>query len=128
LVEVTYLPWKKLIVHEIVEHQNKIFFEWLMGEAVKQNVASPVANWANGVTFALGSFMETPEIIKDKLNGIIHYAVVNFTKMGYQAEFPVEVQGQRYSIKIMQSDNPDFLDLTAFLKTWEKTKPNKPKS
>ena len=122
MAEIVYLPWKKIIVHEITELQNKPFFEWFMGEAIKQSAVSPSVTWANGIAFGVGNFPETPETIKEKLNGILHYALVNFTRIGQQAEFPIDVKGQRYSVRLLPTDNPDFIALTSYLKKWEKPK------
>jgi hypothetical protein len=122
LVEIVYLPWKKIVIHDVIEHQNKQFFEWFMGEAIKQNEASPAVSWANGIAFAVGNFLETPKLVKEKLNGNLHYAIVNFTRIGQQVEFPVEVKGQRYSVRLSPTDNPDFQELTSWLKKWEKPK------
>jgi hypothetical protein len=117
------MPWKKIVVHEIIEQNNKYFFEWYMTESIKQGNTSASVAWGNGIAFAYGTFPETPEIVKDRMNGILHFGNVNFTRIGYQASFPVTLPDQsRYSVSLVQTDNQDFIDLTAWLKRWEKPK------
>jgi len=115
------MPWKKFVIHEVIEQPNKQFFEWFMGEALSQNNISPSVPWSNGVAFVLSNFMDTPETVKEKLNGVIHYASVNFTRIGQQASFPVTMKDlSKYNVSIIVNDNPDLSELALWLKRLEK--------
>ncbi len=119
MVEIVYMPWKKFIIHEIIEQQNKSFFEWFMGEALSQNNIAPSVPWSNGIAFVVSNFMETPETVKEKLNGVIHYASVNFTRIGQQASFPVTMKDlSKYSVSLVANENQDFHELAAWLRRW----------
>jgi hypothetical protein len=121
MVEITYMPWKKFVLHEVIEQSNKQFFEWFMEEALSQSNITPSVPWSNGVAFVVSNFMETPETVREKLNGVIHYASVNFTKIGFQATFPVTMKDlSKYSVSLIMSENPDFQELTLWLRKWEK--------
>ena len=75
-----------------------------------------MVNWADGIAFYIGNFLETPEIIKEKLEGRLHWGLVNFSRTSYQAERKVLFAGREYVVKFAKVDsNQDFVNLAKFL-------------
>jgi len=117
LAEIEYRPWKKIIVHEVRELPPKEFFEGLAtsAEAQKQG-ANPVVLWLDGVAFVTVMMPDTERILSDKIDGILHYSVVQFARTSYQAERKVTIQGRDHTIKMVKAeDNPDLSNLARFL-------------
>ena len=77
-MEISFEPWKKLVVHEVVEYT----FEDLVNETIASiqavGTGMRTLHWANGVAFQAHVFPDTDTIVQEKLKGIIHYASVTF--------------------------------------------------
>jgi hypothetical protein len=118
MVEVEYLPYQKIIIHEIRKLDVQDFLVWVATqvEAQKQG-ATPSINWIDGIAFLTGEFMSTPELVSENLKGRIHYAVVFFTETSYQPEKRVSVNGRDSVVRFNRGEsNPNFVELVRFLK------------
>jgi hypothetical protein len=119
LVEIEYLPYQKIIVHEVRKLEVQEFLNWVASqvEAQKQG-GTPSVNWVDGVAFLTGEFMATPELVSENLKGRIHYAVVFFTETSYTPEKRVTVNGRDSTVRFTKGEtNPNFVELAKFLKT-----------
>jgi hypothetical protein len=113
-----YRPYREIIIHEIRELEIQPFMEGYVSQLLSQGQAgiTPVATWVDGIAFYIGNFMETPEMVKEKLEGRIHWAAVYYTKTSFQLEKKVSVGGRDYIIKFVKGEaNPDFVGLIKFL-------------
>jgi len=113
-----YKPYKEIIIHEIRELEIQAFMEGYVSQLLSQGQAgvTPVASWVDGIAFYLGNFMETPELVKEKLDGRIHWAAVYFARTSYQPEKKVTVSGRDYIVKFAKAEaNRDFVGLAEFL-------------
>lgn len=71
-------PWKKLVIHEIIEYD---FGDWLTQIAFSSKSAGgaiPTINWVNGVVFQSFNFPDTNIIVEEKLKGTLHWSSVMF--------------------------------------------------
>jgi hypothetical protein len=121
-----YRPYTEIIIHEIRELDTQAFMETYVSQLLSQGQAgiTPVATWVDGIAFYIGNFMETPDMVKEKLDGRIHWAAVYFTRTSFQPEKKVSVGGRDYIVKFSKGDaNPDFVGLTKFLSTRATAKP-----
>ena len=78
MIEVSFEPTKKLIVHDDLEYT---FDDLLQEYEDEANAGGPTIRrltWANGVAFTYAGFGKNPEVERDVLNGIIHYSWVEF--------------------------------------------------
>jgi len=119
LVEIEYLPYQKIIVHEIRKLEAPAFFQFIIAqvEAQKQG-GTPLVNWLDGVAFLVGEFIPSPESVSENLKGRLHYAWVFYTETSYQAEKRVNLDGRDYSVRLNNAgDNPNFVELVKFLKS-----------
>lgn len=119
MAKIAYMPWREIIVHEITELDTQRFFESIVSQLQAQGQTGlvPGCSWIDGIAFVLGFFPDTQEVVKDRLEGKLHYAAVNFTRMSYQQEKRTVVGGREYTVKLFKADdNPNLIDLIKFIK------------
>ena len=119
MVNFIHRPYREIIIHEIRELEVQPFMESYVSQLASQGQAgvTPVATWVDGIAFYIGNFMETPELVKEKLEGRVHWAAVYYTRTSYQAEKKVSVSGREYVVRFNKGEsNPDFVGLVQFLK------------
>jgi hypothetical protein len=80
MVEFEYQPWKKIIIHEIIEYKVDDFAVQFHGRDQKDAPNIPIM-WSNGVMFVITSFPQTPEVIKDQLKGVLHWPTLHMVRM-----------------------------------------------
>lgn len=118
MVEIEYLPYQKIIIHEVRRFEVADFLQWVatQAEAQKQG-ATPSVNWVDGIAFLTGEFMSTPELVSENLKGRVHFAVVFFTETSFAPEKRVTINGRDTIVKFTRGDsNPNFVALSKFLK------------
>ena len=121
MVEIEYLPYQKIIVHEVrkIEIPELLTMVASQVEAQKQGGVAGI-NWVDGIAFVVGEFMPTPQTIEENLKGRVHYSMVFFSETSYQPEKKVTVNGRDYLIKLNKADNnPNFVELVKFLKNFK---------
>lgn len=122
MVEIQYMPYEKVIVHEIRKLEVPEFLEWVASqvEAQKQG-GTPMVDWIDGIAFVKGEFMASPELVGEQLKGRLHFAVVFFTETSYQEQKKVTVGGREMSVRFNKKsgENPIFVELVKFLKNFE---------
>ena len=77
-MEIIIEPWKRLVIHEIIEYG---FEDWATQIAFNSKSAGgaiPTINWANGIVFQSFNFPDTNTIIEEKLKGVLHWSSVMF--------------------------------------------------
>lgn len=75
-MKVTFAPVKELIVHEAVE----ISYEDLLRERVTPAGTMPLY-WCSGILFTFSSVPMTRDIVRDYLDGKIHWMEAHYTSM-----------------------------------------------
>jgi len=119
-MEVSIEPWKKLIVHEVIEYT----FDDLLKETIESSQAVGTGmrtlHWANGVAFQAHVFPDTDTIVQEKLKGIVHYASVTFS---IKDKFEKQVISGNATINFLDvSVNDIFNELAVKLKGQSKYK------
>jgi hypothetical protein len=81
MVTIRLQPIKEIIVHELVK-VNTVdeFLNTKTGNIPLGGGANPV-RWVDGILYDVSGFPPTPEVVKDQLDGVIHFAAVEFTEM-----------------------------------------------
>lgn len=74
MVKIRFAPTEELIVHEAIE----VGKEDLLRERVTPAGTMPLY-WCNGVLFSFSSLPMSDDIVRDYLNGRIHWLEVHFT-------------------------------------------------
>jgi hypothetical protein len=121
LVKITYTPYTEIVVHEVVEQDNQSFFEDMVRQTLAgQAHAEPSVNWVDGIAFVISPMPPTEDIVKENLNGRIHYAAVLFTKVDYRNQIVVRLGNQDYNVRLRKAgDNPRMTELSDFLKRFK---------
>jgi hypothetical protein len=121
VVEVEFVPYQKIVIHEVIEQDNRTFFEDVVRHALAQTVqAEPTVNWVDGFALLIVPFAPTEDIVRENLNGRVHYSTVVFTKMDYKPQVSVVLGSQTYNARLRNADNnSNFVDLAKFLKGWK---------
>lgn len=121
LAEVEYLPYQKIILHEIRKMEPLEFFPFVASQVEAQksgNVAG--AMWIDGIAFGFGEFPETPETVQEKLKGRLHKAVVWYTETSFQQEKKTLINGRESIVRLMKADNnQDLVNVVEFLKEFK---------
>ena len=80
MVDIEYSPISKIIVHEIIRAD---YQEFLNMFAIPQPSGGPQPNarWIDGILFLFKGFPPSPEVLRDKIQGVLHWEIVNFTEM-----------------------------------------------
>jgi len=123
LAKITYMPTEEVVVHRVLESDDKIiFFEDIVKQIlVKEIPVIPTVNWIDGIAFAILGFPDTEDVVREELKGRIHYSAVLFTKISYQPEIVVNLGKEDIRVRLRKADNnPDFVDLVEFLKTFKR--------
>ena len=120
MVKITYHPWKEIIIHEIIKSKPEDLFSDVVRRTLQAGGAgiTPTLDWAGGVSFVVSVFPSTEEVTRESLNGVLHYASVQFAIVPeYKPEVRLTHDGVTRSIKLLKLDeNPLFLELASFLK------------
>lgn len=123
MVEFEYQPWKKIVVHEVVKLTLEHFLSTHSLGVKAGGIGRPLL-WADDVIFDKGGFRDTDDIIREKLEGKVHWTALNYTVLEkHQPEF--KVAGNIRIPVINVSDNKVFKEMAAWIKSnFEKTGKN----
>jgi len=80
MVEVVYQPWKKIVIHEIVKYALDDLVK-LQSLGVEPGGLADALLWAGGIVFSSSTMLETKDVIKEKLEGVVHWSSVEWAKM-----------------------------------------------
>jgi len=113
-MEIIVEPWKKLVIHELLEYKFEDLAKLVATQSVQQGgTAIPTISWAGGVAFLISPFPDESEvIIEEKLKGIIHYNTVLFAlKPGFEAE--IFMRGSQVRINLIDVGTNEIFRLLA---------------
>ena len=120
MTEFEYQPWKKVIIHEVVKFPLQHFLSGASLGVSEGGVGRPLT-WADGIIFHPNLFRDTDDIIKEKLDGTIHWgSLVYAIQENHQPEF--KVAGNIRIPVIDVSDNKIFKEMVTWLKKNFETK------
>lgn len=123
MAKITYMPTEEVVVHQVLESDDiVIFFEDIVKQILAKEIpVIPTVNWIDGIAFTISYFPDTEDLVREELKGRIHYSAVLFTKIPYQSEFVVNLGKEDIRVRLRKADNnPDFVDLVEFLKTFKR--------
>jgi hypothetical protein len=113
-MEISIDPWKKLIIHEIIEYD---FVDWVKQIAFSTRSSGggiPTMQWANGIVFSPSNFPTTNATIEEQLKGILHWSSVSFA---IKEKFEHQIVSENATINLVNvSVNDIFQELALNLK------------
>jgi len=114
MVEFEYQPWKKISVHEVVKLTLEHFLSGHSLGVQEGGIGRPIL-WVDGIIFEHGLFRDTDDIIREKLEGKVHWSVLNYgTLEKHQSEF--KVAGNIRIPVIDVSGNKIFREMAVWIK------------
>jgi len=114
IVEFEYHPWEKIIVHEVVKFPIEFFLSQQSLGVAPGGIGRPL-NWAEGIVFIISGFLETDEVIKEKLHGRVHYSSIVYGILdAHQSEFKVDGNIRVPIVDV--SNNKIFREMVAWIK------------
>lgn len=120
--EIVVEPYKRIVIHELIEyHFNDMVESTLTGASVTGGGGTPILFWCNGVAFQAATLNPESEVITEELlKGVIHYASIAFA---VRERFDAEIRTPRGIVRMIdQTENPNFVHLTEYLKNNSKLK------
>ena len=117
-MDITIEPWKKLIIHEIIEYQ---FDDWVKQIAFSTRSSGggiPTMQWTNGIVFASSSLPTTNATVEEQLKGALHWSSVSFA---IKEKFEKQIVKENATINLVDvSVNEIFNKLSVELKAQSK--------
>jgi hypothetical protein len=117
-MDITIEPWKKLIIHEIIEYQ---FDDWVKQIAFSTRSSGggiPTMQWTNGIVFASSSLPTTNATVEEQLKGVLHWSSVSFA---IKEKFEKQIVKENATINLVNvSVNEIFNKLSVELKAQSK--------
>jgi hypothetical protein len=118
MVKVTFSPYKELVIHEVIMQDGTGLYEDMVRQALATPAhAEPTVHWAEGIAFVVSLVPPTEDVVKESLEGRVHYAAVMYTKTPYQARTVVKIGNQDYGVRMRKAENnPTLMAIAKFLK------------
>jgi hypothetical protein len=117
-VEISIEPWKKLIIHEVIEYK---FEDWVKQIAFSTRSSGggiPTMQWTNGIVFSPANFPTTNSTVDEQLKGTLHWSSVSFA---IKEKFEKQIVKENATINLVDvSVNEIFKELATSLKTQSK--------
>jgi hypothetical protein len=118
MVDFEFKPIQKIIIHEILK--------WSMEEFIDRFVKpNSIVQWVDGIVMQRSAYAsQTPKMIDDEVNGIVHWAMVEFAKMpDYRPKLMNETIGAFAQVNDVSNNNV-FKDFARWLKNDQRWFPN----
>ena len=116
MVEFEYQPWKKIIVHEVARFPLQHFLSTHSLGVQQGGIGQPLV-WVDGVIFEKGGLRDTDDIIKEKLEGKLHWNHLHYAILEkYQPEFKI-TQGNIRIPVVNVSNNKTFREMAKWIKS-----------
>ena len=117
-MEISIEPWKKLVIHEVIEYK---FNDWVKQIAFSTRTsggAIPTMQWTNGIVFSPANFPTTNVTIEEQLKGTLHWSSVSFA---IKEKFEKQIVIENATINLVDvSVNDIFRELAHVLKQQSK--------
>ncbi|MFH0896936.1 MAG: hypothetical protein V1850_02660 [Candidatus Bathyarchaeota archaeon] len=115
MVDVIYEPWKAVVIHEVFQHSLEMLMNLQSLGVPSGQLGSPIY-WANGVAYVHLNLLATEEVLKEYLQGKIHWRHLHFAYMPkYQKIFTIPDGSIRIPIIDMNGN-----DIAQSVTTWIK--------
>lgn len=117
-MEISIQPWKKLIIHEIVEYKFEDWIKQIAFSTKSSGGGIPTMQWTNGIVFTPANFPSTDSIVDEQLKGILHWSSVSFA---IKEKFEKQIVKENATINLVDvSVNEIFKELSVSLKLQSK--------
>lgn len=80
MVKVTFKPWEEVVVHEVIHYSLEDLIK-LQSLGVQPGGLAKSLRWAEGVVFRVAGMPPTDEVVKENLQGKVHWNSVEWAFM-----------------------------------------------
>jgi len=80
MVKITFKPWEEVIIHEEVAYSLDDLIKLNSIGVQPGGIAKPL-HWAEGVIFRFAGMPPKDEVVREQLEGIIHWSLVEWALM-----------------------------------------------
>lgn len=115
MVKFIHEPWETVVVHEIVQCDLQTLIHLQSIGAPAGQLGRPI-NWAGGIAFRYNTMPPTNEVIKEQLEGKIHWSYLAFAFMPNHQPIITIPDGNIRIPLINLSDSELFRDMAEWLK------------
>jgi hypothetical protein len=117
MVKITYAPIKEIVVHEVVS----VGYEDLLRSRITPAGNMPLY-WCDGILFSFNSMPMSKELVRDYLDGTIHWMEVHYCPMkGYEEVLSLNDEQYKATMHIRVLDTSKSALHAEFIK-WLKSK------
>ena len=117
-MEISIKPWKKLVIHEVIEYNFDDWVKQIAFSTRSSGGAIPTMQWTNGVVFSPSNFPTTNVTVEEQLKGILHWSSVSFA---IKEKFEKQIVIENATINLVDvSVNEIFKELAQNLKKQSK--------
>jgi hypothetical protein len=114
MVEFEYQPWKKIVVHEVLKRSLEAFLSQSSLGVQAGGIGRPLL-WVDGMIFMRVQLPDTDEIVKEKVQGVLHYSNISYVMHEkYKSEF--KVAGNIRIPVLDVSNNKIFREMATWIK------------
>jgi hypothetical protein len=104
-VKITIKPWQEIIIHEVIQHDINSLLK-LRGLGVRVRELAQPLMWAEGIVFTREPMPPTSDIVKEQLQGIIHFSSLEFASM---PTYKSELKWEGVPIPVIDASNTEIL-------------------
>jgi len=115
MVKVVYAPWEEIVIHETIKHSLQSLFN-MQTIGVQPGALGRHLLWAEGVAFVHEGMPPTTDIIKEQLQGRVHWSAVQFAIMPEYKDVIV-IKETNIRIPVINATNNPIMKTVA---TWLK--------
>ncbi len=117
-MEISIEPWKKLVIHEVIEYRFDDWVKQIAFSTRSSGGAIPTMQWTNGIVFSPSNFPTTNVTVEEQLKGILHWSSVSFA---IKEKFEKQIVIENATINFVDvSVNEIFKELSQNLKNQSK--------
>lgn len=122
MVEVVYQPWKKIVIHEIVKYALDDLVKLQSLGVEPGGLADPLL-WVRGIVFSSSTMFETKDVVKEKLEGVVHWSSVEWAVMPAFKEVII-IKETNVKVPIINvSAHPIYKTVSKWLKERKESEP-----
>ena len=111
MVKVTFKPWDEIIIHEAIQHSIDDLVKLFSVGVPLGGLGQPLL-WANGIAFNHAGMPPTEDVIKEQLEGKVHWSSVRFAPMP-QYKDSIIIKETNVRIPIIDVSNNPILKTAA---------------
>jgi len=111
LVRVVYAPWEEIVIHESIKHSLDDLVK-MQTLGVQPGALGRNLLWAEGVAFVHEGMPPTTDVIKEQLQGRVHWSSVRFALM-LKHEDMIVIKETNVKVPIINVSNNPILRTAA---------------